>query len=243
MGPSHDSTSQPVQQVRHESFYFDYVVLRVEGVLFRVNRQPFEDDSKVFRDMYMLPVAEGSVVDGSSDKHPLVLEGVKKAEFVQLLRVLYPRKYAQKDILTVDEWISVLKLADMWQFNMTRKCAIVALRKMLASDLLQRIVLAQRFEIKEWLLPDLNELARREEPLGMHEAEQIGLEFAFRVAAVRESYTLAGHCDCRCAACADPWRRQQNHQAGITRAHHDFTEKIQSVFHTELASRPAPEET
>lgn len=41
--------------------------------------------------MYMLPVAEGSVVDGSSDKHPLVLEGVKKAEFVQLLRVLYPR--------------------------------------------------------------------------------------------------------------------------------------------------------
>lgn len=40
--------------------------------------------------MYMLPVVDSSIIDGSSDEHPLVLEGVEKAAFEQLLRVLYP---------------------------------------------------------------------------------------------------------------------------------------------------------
>jgi hypothetical protein len=38
-----------------------------------------------------LPIPSGTVADGSSDEQPLRLEGVKQKDFVQLLRVMFPR--------------------------------------------------------------------------------------------------------------------------------------------------------
>ena len=40
--------------------------------------------------MFQLPVPAGTIPDGFSDKHPLLLEGVKKEDFHQLLRVMFP---------------------------------------------------------------------------------------------------------------------------------------------------------
>ena len=68
----------------------------MEGCLFNVPRGPFEQHSEVFRDMFELPVPENIVPDGSSDEHPLRLDGVMKNDFRQLLRVMFPRSVRTK---------------------------------------------------------------------------------------------------------------------------------------------------
>ena len=40
--------------------------------------------------MFRLPVASGAVPDGLSDEQPLLLEGVGRDDFTQLLRVMFP---------------------------------------------------------------------------------------------------------------------------------------------------------
>lgn len=64
--------------------------MQVENTLFRVPRYYFEQESDVFRDMFQFPVAEGAVPDGCSDEQPLRLDGIKKEDFRQLLRVMFP---------------------------------------------------------------------------------------------------------------------------------------------------------
>jgi hypothetical protein len=67
------------------------VLVKVEGILFRVPRHHFIEQSEVFRDMFNLPVATDTVPDGLSDEQPLRLGGVKETDFRQLLRVMFPR--------------------------------------------------------------------------------------------------------------------------------------------------------
>ena len=65
--------------------------LEVEDQLFKVHRRLFTELSPIFCDMFELPVPPGAVADGLSDNQPLVLEGIEKKDFVQLLRCIYPR--------------------------------------------------------------------------------------------------------------------------------------------------------
>ena len=64
--------------------------LEVEDQLFKVPRHLFVKLSPVFRDMFRSPVPGGAKADGLSDNQPLVLNGIEKKDFVQLLRCLYP---------------------------------------------------------------------------------------------------------------------------------------------------------
>jgi hypothetical protein len=59
--------------------------------LFKLPRAPFERNSEVFQEMFGLPVPANTVTDGSGDENPLRLDGVKKDDFRQLLRVMFPR--------------------------------------------------------------------------------------------------------------------------------------------------------
>jgi hypothetical protein len=65
---------------------FDVIVIEVEGRITRVPRRLFAE-STVFRDMLALPQARGAIVDGSDDKHPLKLEGIKYNAFKAFVRV------------------------------------------------------------------------------------------------------------------------------------------------------------
>ena len=76
--------------VCHESHILLIAIAQVEDTLFRVHRRYFEQESEVFRAMFQLPVGNGVVADGSSDEQPLRLEGVKKEDFRQLLRIMFP---------------------------------------------------------------------------------------------------------------------------------------------------------
>jgi len=181
--------AEPVVSYRRdESFYFADVVFLVEGCLFKVPRAYFERDSEVFCGMFNLPVGPREVpVDGSSDRYPLRLEGIRENDFRQLLRVMYPQHPAQPDTMTCAEWTSVLKLSTMWNFEGLRDLAVKSMSR-LPIDPVEKTALAMEYDIDGWLLPAINELAQREDPIGIEEARRLGLEVAMKIAAVRESF-------------------------------------------------------
>ena len=50
----------------------------------------------------------------------------------------------------------------------------------------EKVGLAVRYDIQPWLLPGVNELARRKEPLGNDDLVHLGPELALKPAAARE---------------------------------------------------------
>jgi len=106
-------------------YYLVDVVFLVEDSLFRVPRILFELNSEVFRDMFELPVPEGTTPDGSSDEQPLRFDGIEKKDFRQLLRVLFSRRFSRPpETMSQREWFSVLKLSLMWHMDQVKDLAI-----------------------------------------------------------------------------------------------------------------------
>jgi len=209
-----DSDSKPVIR-KDESFYFADVVFLVERCLFKVPRAYFERDSEVFCALFQLPVAQNVPVEGSSDQQPLRLEGIKEDDFRQLLRVMYPRHAGQQDIMSCTEWTSVLKLSTMWSFDDLRDLAIQNMSE-LSIDPVERAALAKEFNVDEWLLPALNELAQREDPIRIDEARRLGWETALQIAAVRESFVA--------------WNEKVAFGPRGARTQIDFTARIRAIL-------------
>ena len=65
--------------------------MQVEDTLFRVPCDHFKRESKVFCDMFQLPISEDTLSDGCSDEQPLRLDGVTNQDFRPLLKFMFPR--------------------------------------------------------------------------------------------------------------------------------------------------------
>ncbi|KIM53064.1 hypothetical protein SCLCIDRAFT_1223238 [Scleroderma citrinum Foug A] len=137
--------------------------------------------------MFLLPQGDCVTVEGLDDNKPVVLESIEKSDFEQLLKVLLHRKYGTRSGLPLndEQWMAVLKLSTMWEFDGLRKAAIDTLgySKINAVD---KLVAANRYNIDEWLLPALLSLAQRPESFSIEEGHRIGLETALKLASVRE---------------------------------------------------------
>lgn len=60
--------------------------------MFKVLRRTFEDNSEVFKNMFLIPQGAGNTqTEGGDSEHPIQLDGIIEDEMVQLLRVLYPK--------------------------------------------------------------------------------------------------------------------------------------------------------
>ncbi|KAI6137464.1 hypothetical protein EDD17DRAFT_1501728, partial [Pisolithus thermaeus] len=162
----------------------------VEDSLFKVPREPFEKESEVFCDMFSLPQGSSVVVEGTGDENPIRIDRTSKDDFEQLLKALLHRKYGSQPNLPhgIEQWTSVLKLSTAWNFERLRQAAIDALTES-GIGAVDR-VLSQRYYIKNWLLPALNELARRPEPITLEEAQRMGIDIALKLASVRERVTV-----------------------------------------------------
>ena len=80
----------------------------------------------------------------------------------------------------------------MWQFQDIRMKAIKALESLtLSMDPVDKIVIARKFDVLPWLVPSLHALVQREKPLDLSEGNRLGLEWALKVAEVREYYGAA----------------------------------------------------
>ncbi|KIO11434.1 hypothetical protein M404DRAFT_995094 [Pisolithus tinctorius Marx 270] len=180
-----------LRRSKHLEFYIHTVTFLVEDCLFRVPREPLEAESTVFRDMFLLPQGDSETVEGQSDTCPVILQGVSKKEFESLLRALLNRQHGKQkgSSLGKIQWISVLKLSTMWEFNELRDTAIQRLDSPSQPlDPVNKLVLASKYEIKKWQLPALVELADRPSPISVEEGRLIGFENALKLAAVREEF-------------------------------------------------------
>ena len=117
--------------------------------------------------------------------------------------------------MTSTEWTSVLKLSTMWSFDLLRDLAIKNMSQ-LSINPVERAALASEFSINEWLLPALNDLAQREEPIGIEEARRLGWETALQIAAVRESFVA--------------WNEKVAFGPRGARTQIDFTGRIRAVL-------------
>ncbi|KIJ63372.1 hypothetical protein HYDPIDRAFT_29621 [Hydnomerulius pinastri MD-312] len=176
---------------KHARFYMTTVTFLVEDCLFKVPRGPFETQSPVFKDMFLLPVGDQSEAEGLSDARPIRLEGVNQEDFEHFLKFLFPRSYGQPQELPDGpaQWTSVLKLATLWDFDGVRKTAINALAVLPLSPV-DKIVLATEYHIQDWLVPAINAMAQRPEPIGLEDVNRLGLDFALKIASVREHLAL-----------------------------------------------------
>ena len=87
--------------------------------------------------------------------------------------------------LSEQEWLSVLRLASMWDFLKIRQTAIEKLQAR-PLDLITKIELAHKYEIREWLFGAYLALGKRVDPLTVEEGHRLGFDFAIKMASVRE---------------------------------------------------------
>ncbi|KIK79645.1 hypothetical protein PAXRUDRAFT_834006 [Paxillus rubicundulus Ve08.2h10] len=173
---------------KHEQFYVNTVTFLVENCLFKVPRTPFKTESTVFSDMFSLPVGDIEGAEGLDDDKPIQLEGTKKDDFEQLMKVLFhrPNGLSPELPMEVEQWTSVLELSTLWEFSKVRQAAINKLGCFATIPLAKKIALAYEHDVQSWLLPTMQELVRRPEPISMEEARCMGFETALKLASVRE---------------------------------------------------------
>ncbi|KDQ51171.1 hypothetical protein JAAARDRAFT_706786 [Jaapia argillacea MUCL 33604] len=171
----------------YSAYYCQDIIFSVEGQLFKVPKTYFEQHSDVFRGMFTLPNV-GTNKEGMSDHNPLRLEGVKKKDFVRLLRVMYPRS-VNSGIKTAEEWSSVLKLSSLWNFEEIEKLAIRSLTmspKTYDFTPAQMVKLGFEHNIRFWVVRGGAELVKRSERLSIEEGEEMGIMATVVIGGVRE---------------------------------------------------------
>ncbi|EAU91908.2 hypothetical protein CC1G_04675 [Coprinopsis cinerea okayama7 len=165
-------------------YFLRIVVFKAENELFQVPVLYFMSESQFFRDMFKLPPPEGAPVDGSSEDHPIVLEGIRALEFQALLKVMFTQK---KEELGTEEWEGVLKLSDMWEMHRFKSLAVKNLGSWVsAQDPVSRILLGRKYNVDDWQGGAYAELVRREEPISLDDLSALGADAALKICSLRE---------------------------------------------------------
>jgi hypothetical protein len=87
--------------------------------------------------------------------------------------------------MTKEGWISVLRLAEMWNFKDIRALAILKLTNE-PMEPVEQILLAKTYVVPQWLRAGYYALATRSDVLSSEEAKRIGYETAVLMFQARE---------------------------------------------------------
>jgi len=181
----------------------------VEDALFKLPKNHFASSS-IFATIFTLPPGEKGV-EGTDDK-PFVLHGISEVDFKSLLKVMYPMPF--KDVqLTLQEWISVLKLSTMWEFIDIRNGAIDELSKQITEmGDVEKVECGRNFEVKEWVSEGYVGLLKRTGTkqtgtITDEEAERLGWKTVAKLLRLREQLSLT------CQTCNGTGH--ENHHFGI----------------------------
>lgn len=89
--------------------------------------------------------------------------------------------------MSIEEWASILKLADKWKFTEVKALAVRGIDDIPMISALEKIVLYQTYNVDQsHLRSAYTALTVREEPITIDEGRQIGLETALQIARARE---------------------------------------------------------
>lgn len=133
------------------------------------------------------------------------------------------------EALEPSEWETVLRLANLWQFQALRKAAIAKLQPVIDGMTAPcAIVMARRYHVDRWLVNAVEIMAKRPEPVSVQDVEIIGLEDALKVAHVREQAMMILKSMSRGTSTWVDWRE---------RSELKFRPTIQQVFGIEQAQK------
>ncbi|KAK0486341.1 hypothetical protein IW261DRAFT_792372 [Armillaria novae-zelandiae] len=178
---------------RSLDYYWNTIVLQVEDTLFRIPKYQLVGKSEIFDAILSLPQS-GNKPKGSSDDMPIQLENTSKIDFERFLQILYPRDTVKPPELSIDSWMSILRLSSLWRMGDLRSNAIEHLTLRLGSiSPIARILLGRKYSVAHWISSGCVDLAKREDAISLEEAGKIGLETALLIQHVRESLWKKDH--------------------------------------------------
>ncbi|KAH7877256.1 uncharacterized protein C8R40DRAFT_1040680 [Lentinula edodes] len=179
-------TPDPDRLQRDGTYYLPCKIFLVDNRLFQIPFAYLSNESEIFRGMADVPLPSDGTAEGMSDDHPIRLEGVSKEDFRQLLRVLCPPKASgREEVLSFKQWISVLKLADLWCMDAVRAHAIEKMSDMDA-DPVEKVVVARQYKVHDWLVPAFNAIISRSQTLSEVDVERLGVSTILRLVAIRD---------------------------------------------------------
>ncbi|KAK7052833.1 hypothetical protein VNI00_004152 [Paramarasmius palmivorus] len=162
------------------------VTFAVKDTSFKVHRHFFDQNSSIMKQL--IDSAFGSRYSGPC--YTVTLSGVEPRDFEQLLTIFYPSDYSQEDTKTVEDWASVLRVANHFVMRKISKLAKTKLCAMASP--VDRIALAKEFEDDfndEWVTEAFLELVTRSEALTSEEGHKIGLENVIRLGTIKQALT------------------------------------------------------
>ncbi|KDQ32889.1 hypothetical protein PLEOSDRAFT_175315 [Pleurotus ostreatus PC15] len=173
-------TMPPVR--KHDTYYFadGSVIIQVGEVLFNLHQSILTLHSK--QKFVELGLAFRTY------SAPLVLKGVNLKDFECLLCVLYPQNLGiEEETRTVEQWVSIMKQAHMWDIEPLKQRAAKHLSTMTIPPA-ERVNLYQNCAMgtSPDLLPALLALSQQEAPVGLEDARLLGLETFTKLVRIRE---------------------------------------------------------
>ncbi|KZV72009.1 hypothetical protein PENSPDRAFT_374187 [Peniophora sp. CONT] len=173
------------QDVQDEYFYFQSVVFKAEKTLFRVPRYGLPADVAAFDAMFSQASPGGA---GSSNENPIFLDSdVKAFDFRSLLKASYPPPGTTASVLTLDEWMGVLTLANKWNLvNMKEKAIAGSNVEVQNKSTVDKVLLAKKYNVARWLKEGYYTLVSRKDPITPDERTKLGWETYARLLDVRE---------------------------------------------------------
>ncbi|KZV74155.1 hypothetical protein PENSPDRAFT_682138 [Peniophora sp. CONT] len=173
--------------VEDSEFFLRLVIFKAESTLFSVPREYLPAGGGIFESMFSLPNLNG---EGTSKENPIVLpEDVTAADFHSFLKACLPLPGSfNAQYLTVEEWMSVLKLSAMWCLDDLRARAIESADGQIKEmpDVVDRILLARRHNVSQWLIDGYEILGKRASYLSGDEQTRLGLPTAVKLSELRE---------------------------------------------------------
>ncbi|KAF8190826.1 hypothetical protein BJ912DRAFT_314129 [Pholiota molesta] len=142
LGPSPDQVVQPataspdtpvIRRNFDPDFYFSsaFAVFEVENCFFRVPSHIFAQESRYFEKKFKLYALIMTKTENVSATRTIALPAeIRKVDFRNLLKALYPISITTKLSLSESEWISVLTLSTKWNFLNSRAIAISELESL-----------------------------------------------------------------------------------------------------------------
>lgn len=99
------------------------------------------------------------------------------------------RQGLEEEKFSKDDWCNLLSISHRYECERARERSIKEINKLDPPvNNADKIVMAKRFGVEEWLLPACVALVERQDPLTYAEAEKLGLDMTMLVSEAREKY-------------------------------------------------------
>jgi hypothetical protein len=159
--------------------------------------------------MFACPTPPESMAEGGSDENPILLPDVTCEEFEVLLQFFYDRyvhvydhqsKFSfsvlehysnidcrtyEQGLLSLEELVKLLSISTRFDFEKARQLAIKSIGKQKLRPI-DFILLAERYDVVQWLRPAYTALCMRPAPLELEEVKELGFEKIVLLAKARE---------------------------------------------------------